>query len=128
MKLPRERRWLVPAGLCLLVIAVYANGLGGGFSGDSRGLILADTRVHAVSAENLGLIFTHTYWWPYGESGLYRPFTTISYLFNYAVLGGGESAAGYLAVSLLLHCVNVMLVWVLARRLGAGEIAPYLAA
>src|SRR5215471_11160406 len=116
MKLPRERRWLVPAGLCLLVIAVYANGLGGGFAGDSRGLILADTRVHDASAENLGLIFTHTYWWPYGESGLYRPFTTLSYLFNYAILGNGESADGYHAVNLLLHCANVILVFFLARR------------
>ena len=119
--------WVVPVALCLLVLAVYANGFAGGLAGDIRGL-LQDTRVHEVSAENLGLIFTHTYWWPYGESGLYRPFTTISYLFNYAVLGGGESAGGYLAVNLLLHCVNVLLVWVLARRLGAGEIAPYLAA
>jgi tetratricopeptide (TPR) repeat protein len=117
MKLPRERRWLVPAGLCLLVIAVYANGLGGGFSGDSRGLILADTRVHDASAENLGLIFTHTYWWPYGESGLYRPFTTLSYLFNYAILGNGQSPTGYHVVNLLLHCANVLLVYVLARRL-----------
>ena len=116
MNLPRERRWLAAAALCLLVLAVYANGFANGFAGDSRGLILADTRVHDASAENLGLIFTHTYWWPYGESGLYRPFTTLSYLFNYAILGNGESAAGYHAVNLLLHCANVLLVFVLARR------------
>jgi hypothetical protein len=116
----RQPVWFVPVALCLLVIAVYANGFGNGIAGDIRGL-LQDTRVHTVSAENLGLTFTHTYWWPYGESGLYRPFTTLSYLFNYAVLGGGENAAGYHAVNLLLHCLNVLLVWVLARRLGMAE-------
>jgi hypothetical protein len=107
----------VPLALCLLVIAVYGNGFANGLAGDARGL-LQDTRVHEVSAENVGLIFTHTYWWPYGESGLYRPFTTLSYLFNYAVIGGGESPAGYHAINLLLHCANVLLVFVLARRLS----------
>ena len=110
----------VPVALCLLVLAVYGNGFANGLAGDIRGL-LQDTRVHEVFAENLGQIFTHTYWWPYGESGLYRPFTTLSYLFNYAVLGNGESAAGYHAINLLLHCANVVLVFVLARRLS-GQI------
>jgi hypothetical protein len=99
------------------MIAVYGNGFANGLAGDMRGL-LQDTRVHEVSAENLGQIFTHTYWWPYGESGLYRPFTTLSYLFNYAVTGSAESPAGYHAINLLLHCANVLLVFVLARRLS----------
>src|SRR5215831_9182999 len=114
--------WFVPVALCLLVVAAYANGFAGGLAGDIRGL-LQDTRVHAVSAENLGLIFTHTYWWPYGESGLYRPFTTLSYLFNYAILGNGQSPTGYHVVNLLLHCANVLLVYVLARRL-TGQLVP----
>ena len=71
----RQPAWFVPAALCLLVIAVYANGFANGLAGDIRGF-LQDTRVHEFSAGNLALIFTHTYWWPYGESGLYRPFTS----------------------------------------------------
>jgi hypothetical protein len=101
---------------------VYGNGFANGLAGDIRGL-LQDTRVHQVSAENLRQIFTHTYWWPYGESGLYRPFTTLSHLLNYAVLGNGYGAAGYHAVNLLLHCTNVVLVFVLARRLS-GRLWP----
>ena len=112
---PRPARF-VPVALCLLVVAVFANGFANGLAGDIRGL-LQDARVHDVSAENLGLIFTHTYWWPYGESGLYRPFTTLSYLFNYAILGNGASAAGYHAINLLLHCANVLLVFILGRRI-----------
>ena len=33
--------------------------------------------------------FGHTYWWPYGESGLYQPLTALSYLFNYAMRDDG---------------------------------------
>ena len=119
MKTAREKPWLVPLALCALVFAVYGNGFANGLAGDIRGL-LQDSRVHEFSAANLALIFTHTYWWPYGESGLYRPFTTLSYLFNYAILGNGESAPGYLAINLLLHCANVILVYLLARRLGGN--------
>ena len=48
---------------------------------------------------------------------MYRPLTTLSYLFNYAILGNGEHPAGYHAVNLLLHEANVILLFVLARRL-----------
>ena len=128
MKTAREKPWLAPLALCALVLAVYGNSFANDLAGDIRGL-LQDSRVHELSAANLGLIFTHTYWWPYGESGLYRPFTTLSYLFNYAVLGNGESAPGYLAINLLLHCANVILVYLLARRLGGRlRLALFLAA
>lgn len=77
---------------------VYGNSFANGLAGDIRGL-LQDNR-------QLGDIFTHTYWWPYGESGLYRPFTTLSYLLG-----------GYHAINLLLHGFNVLMVWLLVRRL-----------
>src|SRR5450759_4919247 len=63
----RRRHLLVGLGLCLLTLAAYSNSFGAGFAMDNRGLILQDARVHAATAENLGLIFGHTYWWPYGE-------------------------------------------------------------
>lgn len=79
--------------------------------------MLVDERVHALSTGNLGLIFDHTYWWPYDSSGLYRPLTTLSYLFNYSVLDNGDRPVGYHAVNWLLHLSNVLLVYALARRL-----------
>jgi tetratricopeptide (TPR) repeat protein len=48
---------------------------------------------------------------------LYRPFTTFSYLFNYAVLGDGEQPSGYHSINVLLHLGNVLLAYALARRL-----------
>src|SRR5215813_8320601 len=104
MNPPSPRFRLVPL-LCVLaaIIAAYSSSLGNGFAGDARGLVLEDARVRDASAENLGNVFHHTYWWPYGESGLYRPATTLSYLFNYSILDNGKEAAGYHWTNLLLH-------------------------
>jgi hypothetical protein len=112
---PPSSRLLALAGLCAVTLLAYSNSFQAGFSLDSRGILLQD-RIHAATAENLGLILGHTYWWPYGESGLYRPITTLTYLFNYAVLGNGDRPAGYHAVNFLLHAGNVLLLYLLARR------------
>ena len=114
---PRRRHFLAAAALCLLTLAAYSNSFSAGFVFDNKGLLLEDTRIRAATAENLGLILQHTYWWPYGESGLYRPLATLSYLFNYAVLGNGENPEGYHWINLLLHLGNVLLVYAVARRL-----------
>jgi protein O-mannosyl-transferase len=123
-----RRHLLVGLGLCLLTLVVYSNSFGAGFAMDNRGLILQDARVRAATAGNLDLIFGHTYWWPYGESGLFRPLTTISYLFNYAVLGNGEHPAGYHWVNFMLHAVNVLLVYALGKRLAGWRAAAWTAA
>jgi hypothetical protein len=124
----KNRNVVAGAGLCALTLLAYANSFGAGFTLDNRGLLLEDPRVREASAENAGLIFQHTYWWPYGESGLYRPFTTLTYLFNYAVLGNGGQPAGYHWVNFLLHAGNVLLVFALARRLVRGFSRPVLLA
>jgi hypothetical protein len=114
--------------LCGLVLAAYSNSFRGGFVLDNRALILDDARVHQASIDNLSNIANHSYWWPVFESGLYRPVTTVSYLFNYAILGNADRPAGYHAVNLLLHLANVLLVlaigWRLSRNIWlAGLIA-----
>jgi protein O-mannosyl-transferase len=114
-----KSRLYVALGLCLLTLLAYSNSFSTGFALDNRGLIVDDTRIREASSENLAKIFEHTYWWPYGESGLYRPLTTLSYLFNYSTLGGGTSPAGYHWLNFLLHAGNVLLVYALALRLGA---------
>jgi protein O-mannosyl-transferase len=102
--------------LLLLVLAAYSNSFQGGLVLDNRGLLLNDPRLREATAQNMGLIFQHTYWWPNGESGLYRPFTTLSYLANYAVLGNAEAPFGYHAINFLLHAINVLLVFALSLR------------
>ncbi len=114
---PDRRHFPAAAALCVLTLAAYSNSFSSGFVFDNRGLLLEDPRIREASAENLGLIFQHNYWWPYGESSVYRPVATLSYLLNYAVLGNGQEPAGYHWINLLLHLGNVLLVYALARRL-----------
>src|SRR5262245_18702797 len=122
------RSAVIGAGLCALVLAAYANSFSAGFALDSRQLVLNDARVHAVTAENVALILQKSYWWPYGESGLYRPLTTLSYLVNYSVLGSADRPAGYHWFNIAVHAVNVLLVWSLVSRLSGSRAAPWAAA
>lgn len=113
---PYHRHLLALAALITLTLLAYSNSFQAGFVLDNQGL-LNDPRIREVTSENIALIFHRSYWWPAGEAGLYRPFTTLSYLFNYAVLGGRNQPAGYHAVNLILHLGNVLLAYALALRL-----------
>ena len=106
--------WLA---LCAVAWLAYANSFNAGFVLDNRGILLQDPRIREATPENLRLILQHTYWWPYAESGLYRPVTTLTYLVNYALLGNSDHPAGYHWINLLLHTGNVLLVYALSRRL-----------
>ncbi len=111
-----HREKFAPLALVILTLLAYSNSFQGAFVLDNSGLLLHDPRLQDVSSSNIQLILGHTYWWPNGESGLYRPFTTLSYLFNYAVLGNREQPGGYHWINFLLHAGNVLLVYTLAVR------------
>ncbi|HVQ14782.1 MAG TPA: DUF1736 domain-containing protein, partial [Vicinamibacterales bacterium] len=114
----RTRLWLACTGLCALTWLAYSNSFAGGMVLDNKVLLLEDPRVRAVTPENISLILHKSYWWPYIESALYRPVTTLSYLLNYAVLGNGREPAGYHWINLILHTGNVLLLFAVALRLG----------
>jgi tetratricopeptide (TPR) repeat protein len=116
----------VRAGLALLALICYANSFGLGLALDALAL-LRDPRLHAATAENLGRIFKYDYWWPSSVDQLYRPVTTASLLFNYAVLGNGDQAAGYHVINVLLHVLNVWLVYELALKV-LRQVEPAVAA
>jgi hypothetical protein len=111
-----------------VALLAYANSFSSGLVQDAKALLTLDDRIRALTAANLRLIFERNYWWPKAAAGLYRPVTTLSLLFNYAVLGNGENAAGYHAVNFLLHAGNVWLVYALARRLLGDARSALLAA
>jgi len=112
----RNPHLLAALALFFLTLLAFANSFDGGFVLDNRALILNDPRLREATAANLRLILQHTYWWPTGEGGVYRPFTTLSYLFNYAILDNGTQPAGYHWINLILHAGNAMLVYALAVR------------
>jgi tetratricopeptide (TPR) repeat protein len=99
--------------LWALIVAAYSNSFQAGLVFDSAAVISEDSRVHAVTPQNLRLILTGPYWHGSATLGLYRPLTTFSYLLNYAIFGNGVDPAGYHWVNLALHGVNVSLVYLL---------------
>jgi tetratricopeptide (TPR) repeat protein len=100
-----------------LVLAAYANSFTTGFARDNRAVILENERVHSVTRQHLKEILVHGYLWPEFDSGLYRPLSTLSYLFNFAVLQNFDQPAGYHWVNYLLHVANAFLVYLLALQL-----------
>lgn len=103
--------------LAVVILSAYCNSFRTGFAQDSGGVILEDSQFTAANSQNLQKILEVNYWWPKAESGLYRRITTLSYLFNYSILGNEDSAAGYHPVNLVLHLCNRFLVFPLARLL-----------
>ena len=104
----------VAAALFVITLGAYSNSFRSGFPLDNDPLILQDPRVHVATSENVSLIINHSAWWMPPEKGLYRPLTTLTYLFNYAVLRDDEQPAGYHYVNLMIHFVNVLLCYALA--------------
>jgi len=103
--------------LWVAALAAYANSFGCDFALDSKAHVLLDPRIRTMQTGGLIQIFTLDYWFPNAESGLYRPVTTLSYLFNYAVLGNAGHPAGYHWINFGLHCLNIALVYLLALRI-----------
>ncbi len=116
--------------LCVIALVAYGNAFSLGFALDGQNKILTDTRVQAVTSENLRLIATRHYWWPRPADRLYRPLTLASFLFNYAVLGNGTYPTGYHITNVLLHMLNVCLLFELAllvfQKRGAALLAAAL--
>ena len=112
--------------LWALVLAAYSNSFDAGFVYDNESAILQDARVHEASLQNIQRILTESYWVGQPNTDLYRPLTTLSYLLNYAVLGNGTNPAGYHWVNLVLHGINVSVVYALGILIFGGP-APALA-
>jgi len=105
-----------------MALLAYSNSFHAGFTLDN-GVLLHEKQIYEATLQNIGLILGHTYWWPILETGLYRPLTTLSFLFNYAVLGNGVHAEGYHWINFILHAVNILLAFAVAWRL-AGKLWP----
>ena len=109
---------LAAGALAVVCGLAYWNSFRAGLILDNTPIILYDTRLKTIAWRSIRDILTHNYWWPTGDSDLYRPLTTLSYWFNYSVLGGGGSPAGYHAVNLLLHWLNTVLAFLLVRAVS----------
>jgi protein O-mannosyl-transferase len=102
---------LLLAAVIGVTFCAYSNSLQAPFLLDNDPVILNDPRIRAATSSHIHRILAEQY--PLGLSGLYRPLTTLSYLFNYAILGNGTNPAGYHWFNLTLHAVNITLVYAL---------------
>ncbi len=107
----RARQFGFLTVLLVTVFLAYLNSFDTGFPLDNRLLILEDPRMKEPGWEKVRQIFTEDYWWPRASSGLFRPLSTITLYFNYAVLGQGDRPAGYHAVNLVLHLATAAMVY-----------------
>lgn len=112
-----RRHALLVGALWAAALLAYSNSFHAGFVNDNSLLILHDSRIQALTAQNINLIWGQEYWYGNAVSGLYRPLSTLSYLLNYAILGNGPEPAGYHWVNFALHAFNIALVYLLAWRL-----------
>ena len=108
--------------LWLVIFAAYSNCFHTGLVFDNAKLIVEDPRIHHATWANVRpgrrrRLLADV------SSGLYRPLTTLSYMFNWAVLGNGADPAGYHWINLLLHCSNVALVYALGVMVF-GSLTP----
>jgi tetratricopeptide (TPR) repeat protein len=96
-----------------LVLIAYSDSFPSGLVLDNAAIIGQDPRTREASGRNFVSILEGGYRYNNPDVGLYRPLITLSYMANYAVLGNDARPAGYHAVNLALHCLNVALVYLL---------------
>jgi hypothetical protein len=111
------------AAILVAVVAVYSGTLNDWFTSD-------DFYFLAAAKENSA----STYFWaaldPYRAQllpqGLYRPLSLLNFLWLYRLFG--LHPWGYHAVAIIVHAVNVALLWLVAYRLTRRPAVAHLAA
>jgi hypothetical protein len=82
----RRHRFALLSIVALAFVA-YSNSFGAGLIYDAKIVAHDDPRIRAATVQNWHQIWSGGYWYDYQDPTLYRPLTTSSYLFNYAILG-----------------------------------------
>lgn len=107
--------------LLLLSFFIYAPSLSGGFVIDDTPFIKNNPYIRDI--DHAGRFFTKGVWensaFEITNESLYRPMNLAPMMLNYALWG--DDPAGYHAFLLLLHLANILLVYVLIRKLVNGS-------
>ena len=120
--LPRARvpQWAPVAALAALALAVYANSIGNGFIGDDQFQLLRNPLLRDFGS--IPRIFGSSVWSFLGVTGnYYRPLQFLVYLFIAQI--AGLHAPAFHAFMVVLHAVNVALLYFFVRRMASGPIA-----
>jgi tetratricopeptide (TPR) repeat protein len=106
-----RRHWLWLALILLITVLAYANAVDNDFiyQFDDDLYVTDNPDIKALSADNLYRMFTTSY------VGLYLPLTMLTYAVEYHFFG--LDATAYHLTNLLLHLINVWLVFLLILKL-----------
>ena len=117
----RTPGWLAPALLLLATVAVYSRTAGFQFVFDDTMFIVSNPFVH--SASNIPRFFTEPVWSgiAIAQKNYYRPVFLLWVLANYSAFGGHP--APWHVTALLLHLINVWMIYLLALRLTREPLA-----
>ncbi len=123
-------------GILFLALLVYAPSLNNNFVWDDYLNIVDNSFIH--SPDNLGKMLSPQYLTapsdvlykgqrPIGSGEMsYRPIVTLTYFFDYALWG--LKAKGYHLTNIILHLINVWLVWLLASHFLTNKKFSWIAA
>jgi len=111
--------------LAAIAAVVFGNTLGNELLWDDTALIRDNTFIRQW--RNIPSFFTPRYWnEAHPFAGHYRPVRTVTFALDYSLWG--LNPAGYHATNILLHVVNVLLIFYLARLMlgaaGPGRAGP----
>lgn len=113
-------------GILLVAVVLLAHlpVPSGEFVYDDITIVKENERIRSFA--NIPRILTTKYWPEEIKAGLYRPVTLTTFVFDYHLWG--LRPWGFRIVNLLLHLLNVALVFLLIRRIGFAAPAAYLGA
>jgi tetratricopeptide (TPR) repeat protein len=89
---------------------------------DDNVYVTGNYLVHSLSLPNILRIFSPTTF----VSGNYQPITILSYAANYAA--GRLDPAGYILTDILIHLLNVLLVFIVIRKISGNDFTASLCA
>ena len=125
-KLARKAKPLLPVALLVIVcVIVYFNCLFNGFVFDDRGTIVENKYITDILA-NLPSFFNSSYFKIAELEASYRPVATFSYHILYALFE--FNPFGYHLSSLILHILNVILIYSLLNLLQKNKLSDILPA
>ena len=107
----------------LLAVAIcFSNSLHNDFILDDYQIVAVNPAIRSVSPAHF---LSRPYWGQSSHSGIYRPLTLFSFALEYPLWH--RWPGGYRLVNLLLHAINGILVFVLARGLLQSNAAAWAA-
>ncbi len=109
-------------GIIILAFIFFGNGIKGQFVYDDVWVVNLNPAIQQISQVFKQFISPYHYLQP--ETGLYRPLTIVSYTFNFLF---GKGPAGFHVINILLHSLNVFLVFLLVFKLFSSKRLAYLA-